>query len=307
MSANNSIVEFLGRSQILRDLPNDVLEAIAQAVKPLAVPQHTIILREGAVGDGLYIIRSGRVRVFRRAENRMEIDLAFPGPCETFGEMALLTGEPRSANAEALEETHLLVLAKDDFDRILREFPETSKIFVKEMRRWLLRDEKRLELEAHEAYRASRLSWLDFLVVIGISVVLAIIFNASNPNGVPLFPAVLDRGGIPSISPAAAMAEVQGGNTLILDAIPENFYQKRHIKGALNMPLPLFDIIYMMTFADEDKERNIVVYGGTISKHYDLELAEKLLLRGYQNVRSLEGGLEAWEKGGYPVEEKGKE
>ena len=57
---------------------------------------------------------------------------------------------------------------------------------------------------------------------------------------------------------------------------------------------------------DEDKDRKIVVYGGTISKHYDLELAEKLLLRGYQKVRILEGGLEAWEEKGYPVEEKAK-
>lgn len=307
MSENDSILEFLAKSPMFRDLPKAVLEAIAQAVRPMAVPLHAIVLHEGGVGDGLYIIRSGRVRIFRKAENRMEIDLAFPGPGEFFGEMALLTGEPRSANAEALEETHLLVLAKADFDRIMREFPDTSRMFIKEMRRWLLRDEKRLELEAHEAYRASQLSWLDLVVVIGISVILAIIFNTSNPNGISLFPAVPDRSSMPSISPAAAMAEVQGGNTLILDAMPENFYQQRHIKGALNMPLPLFDIIYMMTFPDEDKEKNIIVYGGTISKPYDLELAEKLLLRGFEKVRLLEGGLEAWEREGYPVEEKAKQ
>ena len=72
------------------------------------------------------------------------------------------------------------------------------------------------------------------------------------------------------------------------------------------MPLPLFDIVYVMTLADEDKEKKIIIYGGTISKHYDLELANKLLLRGYQNVRILDGGLAAWEEKGYPVEEKAK-
>ena len=72
------------------------------------------------------------------------------------------------------------------------------------------------------------------------------------------------------------------------------------------MPLGLFDIVYLMTFAEEDKERKIVVYGGTISKSYDLEVANKLLLRGYKNVRILEGGLGAWEGSGYPVEEKAK-
>lgn len=292
---------------MFRDLPADILDAIARAVRPLVVPPHAIILREGDPGDSLYIIRTGRVRIFRRGENQVEIDLSFSGPCQAFGEMALLTGEPRSADAEAMEETQLLVLAKDDFNRIMRDFPETSRVFIREMRRWLLRDEKRLELEAREAYKASLLSWLDFFVVIGISVLLAVIFNTSNPNGIPLFPAAPDRSKLLSISPAAAMAEVQGGNTLLLDAIPENFYQKRHIQGALNMPLPLFDIVYMMTLADEDKDRNIIVYGGTISKPYDLELAEKLLLRGYQEVKILEGGLDAWEEKGYPVEEKVKQ
>jgi len=174
------------------------------------------------------------------------------------------------------------------------------------LRRWLIRDEKLLELEAREAYRASRVSWLDFLVVIGISVVLAIIFNFSNPNAIPLFPAAADRASIPTISPAAAMTELQAGKALMLDAMPENFFQLRNIKGARNMPLPLFDIVYMMTLADEDKDRNIVVYGSTISRHYDLELAEKLLLRGHRNVRILEGSLPAWEQQGYPVEGKAK-
>jgi 3-mercaptopyruvate sulfurtransferase SseA len=58
-----------------------------------------------------------------------------------------------------------------------------------------------------------------------------------------------------------------------------------------------------MTFTKESKEKKIVVYGGTISKPYDLELANKLLLRGYENISILDGGLAAWEAKGYPVEE----
>ena len=115
------------------------------------MPPHTIISREGDPGDSLYIIRSGRVRIFGRNEKGSGDRPFHPGPGETFGEMALLTGEPRSADVEALEETHLMVLSKDHFDRILRDFPEISKVFVKEMRRWLLRDDERLELEAREA------------------------------------------------------------------------------------------------------------------------------------------------------------
>jgi CRP-like cAMP-binding protein/rhodanese-related sulfurtransferase len=306
MSENDSTVELLSRSRIFQQLPQGALDAIARAVRPLVLPPHTAIFREGDPGDSLYIISTGRVRIFRRADNEVEIDLSFPGPGEAFGEMALLTGEPRSADVEVLEEAHLLVLSKEDFDHVLRDFPDTSKVFFREMRQWLIRDEKRLEVEAQQAYQASRVSWLDFLVVIGISVMLAVIFNYSNPNAIPLFAELPDRSSFALITPSAAMGEVEKDSALILDARPENFYQKGHIKGAVSMPLPLFDIVYMMTLADEDKEKEIIVYGGTISKHYDLELANKLLLRGYQNIKILEGGLKAWEGKGYPVEEKTK-
>jgi rhodanese-related sulfurtransferase len=68
------------------------------------------------------------------------------------------------------------------------------------------------------------------------------------------------------------------------------------------MPLALFDLVYMMTLAEENKSKKIIVYGGTISRLYDLEVANKLILRGYKNTRVLEGGLSEWEKKGYPVE-----
>ncbi len=68
------------------------------------------------------------------------------------------------------------------------------------------------------------------------------------------------------------------------------------------MPLALFDIVYLMTFDGEDKTKKIIVYGRTISKLYDLEVANKLALRGYKNTKVLEGRLSDWEKKGYPVE-----
>jgi CRP-like cAMP-binding protein/rhodanese-related sulfurtransferase len=306
MTPNESIENILSKSHIFRDLPKDALEAICRAVQEKEVPRGTVIFREGDPGDSLYVLRSGRVRVFRKDEQGMQIDLSVQGPGESFGEMALLTGEPRSADVETLENSELLVIPREDFERILRDYPAISKAFVKEMRRWLLRDEKRLEMEVKEAYQASRVSWFDFLLVLGISAILAVIFNHSNPNALPLFPELPDRSSIGTVTPAEAREEVQQGEATLLDAMPENFFKKRHIKGAVNMPLSLFDIVYMMTFDEADKDRKIIVYGSSISKFYDLELANKLILRGHGNVKILEGGLPGWEEKGYPVEEKAK-
>jgi CRP-like cAMP-binding protein/rhodanese-related sulfurtransferase len=299
--------QVLARSPVFKELPQDALEAIAGAVQSLVVSSNSIILRQGDPGDCLYIIRSGSVRIFRRNEEGIHLDISIKGPGETFGEMALLTGEPRSADAETLGETHLMVLSKDQLDRIMREFPEISKVFAREMRRWLFNSEKRLEAQAREVQKSLRITWLDYVLIIAVSVILATIFNFSNPNGIPLFPGFLGRTSVPAIGPEAAYEEFQGRETLILDARPANFYQQRHIKGAVNIPLGLFDIVYLMTLAKEEKEKKIIVYGGTISKNYDLELADKLRLRGHEQVRVLEGGLAAWERKGYPVEEKRKE
>ncbi|HOV86742.1 MAG TPA: cyclic nucleotide-binding domain-containing protein [Syntrophobacteraceae bacterium] len=306
MAENENKGNRLKESTIFRGLPQEKLDEVARAVQNVVVPGNSLIFREGDPGDSFYIISSGRVRVFRRLGGDMETELSVLGPGDSFGEMALLTGEPRSADIETLEETHLMVLTKDQFDHILRDCPDISRTFVKEMRRWLLRDQELLEVEAREAYKATRLSWVDFLVVFAVSIVLALIFNSSNPNGIPLFPKFPDRASFPSVSPVEAMEAVQRGDALLVDAMPSNFFAKRHIQGAVNMPLALFDIVYMMSFAEEDKEKKIIVYGGTVSKLYDLEVANKLLLRGYSNVRILEGGLSAWEQNGYPVVEKAK-
>ena len=54
------------------------------------------------------------------------------------------------------------------------------------MSQWLLRDAKIIEKEVRQQYLAPRLSWFDFLLVIGVSVILTIVFNRANPSGIDL-------------------------------------------------------------------------------------------------------------------------
>ena len=290
------------KASILRDLPPEQIDELARSFQYRHVRPHEIIFKEGDQADAFYIIDSGRVRIFVRHENRMEREISLLGPGEHFGEVALLAAEPRTASAESLAETRLMVLSKERFDRLLRDYPDISRKIVREMRGWLIKDQEIIEEEADAVIKASRLSWFDFVLVIGVSVLLAVSFNMSNPYGIPLFPERPDP--VPSISAGAAMEDYRQGQTLIVDAMPGNFYELRHIKGAVNMPMALFDIVYLMNFSEGDKNKEIVVYGNTISRPYDLEIADKLMLMGYTDVKVLEGGLSAWEAMGYPVEQK---
>jgi rhodanese-related sulfurtransferase len=307
MSDNDNRKDDFTGSGVFGELPKEKWEEITHAVEKLTVAPRSIIFRQGDPGDCFYIITSGKVRVFRKDKDGLETQLSVLGAGESFGEMALLTGEARSANVETLEETGFMVLSKEQFERILKDYPKLSLSFVKQMSGWLLRDEKLIEKEAQQQYRAPRMSWFDFVLIIGVSLILMYVFNQSNPNGIPLFPKLLDKKSFSMISPAAAMEEMKKGETIVIDAGPANFYDQKHIKGAINMPLALFDIVYMMTFSgEEEKQKKIIVYGGTISKLYDYELAGILMNRGHKEVRVLEGGLSAWEKKGYPVEEEAK-
>jgi len=292
----------LAKVAIFAEIPEDALVEIGKVVEKRVVPAGTVIFRQGDPGDSLYIIDSGRVRVFKKGEEGVETELSQLGPGYSFGEMALFTGEARSANIEAVEETHLAVITSEQFDYILKNHPHVSYAFVKQMSKWLVRGETRLATEAQRQYHAPKLAWVDFLLIVGLSVLCALIFNQTNPNGVTLFPKTLLDETITTIAPSSAKARHEKGETLFVDAMPSNFYDKEHIAQAVNIPLNIFDIMYMMALSQEDKQKEIIVYGRTISKRYDEKLASKLVLRGHKNVQILEGGLSAWKKMGYPVE-----
>jgi len=315
MKENESEKKGVTDNGVFGQLPKEKWDELSRAMEDQVAARGTIIFREGDPGNRFFIIHSGKVRVFKTDAEGMETDLNLLGAGDSFGEMALLTGEPRSASVEAVEETRLKVLSREQFELILKDFPHISLAFVRQMSKWLARDEKIIgsllrdeRIIERELQQAHRMSWVDFLLVIGVSAILAIVFNKSNPNGIPLFPKFPDKKEISEISATQAMEEMRKGEAIIVDAGPEVFYEKKHIQEAISIPLSLFDIVYVMAFGEEERGKKIIVYGGTFSKLYDWELADKLLLRGHKDVKVLEGGMAAWEKEGYPVEaERGKE
>ncbi|WP_249865187.1 cyclic nucleotide-binding domain-containing protein [Paenibacillus konkukensis] len=94
--------------------------ALLQQFTQLSYRAGDILFEEGEFGDSLYIIMQGKTRIYLGSGNN-ETTLAILGEKEYFGEMALLTGDPRSASARAESDLVVLKLIKDSFDRILYE------------------------------------------------------------------------------------------------------------------------------------------------------------------------------------------
>jgi len=87
------------------------------------VPRGTTILNEGEVGDSLFAIVDGRVKVFIGDDEGREITLKLLGSGDFFGEMSLIDKQPRSASVSAMESTSLKVLSYQAFHDCLQSTP----------------------------------------------------------------------------------------------------------------------------------------------------------------------------------------
>lgn len=113
------VIELLRSMDLFAELPDDELSRVARMLKELKASENELIFQQGDVGDALYIVLNGRVRIATSDTFGREKVLAFYGPGEFFGDMAILSGEPRSATASASTDVRLLQLRKEDFDLLV--------------------------------------------------------------------------------------------------------------------------------------------------------------------------------------------
>ncbi len=111
---------------LFRELSDEDLAVIDDLSVEKVVPRSTVILTEGDLGDSLYAISSGRVKVFIGDQDGREIILKLLGPGDFFGEMSLIDKEPRSASVAAIESTTLKVLSHQAFQECLTRAPRIA-------------------------------------------------------------------------------------------------------------------------------------------------------------------------------------
>ncbi len=111
--------------RLLAGLSPGQLEDISRRLQPVRFRQGEVIVREGDAGAEMFFIESGRVRV-TRGEGARTLLLAELEAGDLFGEMALLTGSPRSATVLALSDVDLWVMSKADFDDVVTAYPNLA-------------------------------------------------------------------------------------------------------------------------------------------------------------------------------------
>ena len=97
------------------------------------------IFHQGDAGDCLFVVAEGLLKVFTVSEQGDDMVLATLRRPDTFGELAIIDGGPRSASVEALEPTVLLAISRSAFTRLVRQYPSLVDAVLKSVA-GLLRD-----------------------------------------------------------------------------------------------------------------------------------------------------------------------
>lgn len=120
------IREILAKSQFFSQLDEQSMEEVAAAATVMSVGRQAMVFFEGDQAHAIYIVGSGKVKVFKQSPDGKEQILMIAGVGESFAEAALFSGGRYPASAQALEECELVVMNRERFVGLMGKHPELA-------------------------------------------------------------------------------------------------------------------------------------------------------------------------------------
>ena len=130
---------------IFSDLNESELKDVENKFTSRSYPKNSMIILEEEFGDIVFIIIEGTIKITRVNDEGKEVILSLLGEGEIFGEMAIIDGEARSANALAQEPCELLAIQKNDFIALLRKNFKISLGLMSELAKRLRKSDQQIE------------------------------------------------------------------------------------------------------------------------------------------------------------------
>lgn len=138
-------IGYLSSIQVFRDLtPNELAEMDRQITMSTCRPGKIFYMPEDS-GEVLFLLKKGRVQLYRIAPNGKKLVVATLGAGSIFGEMSMVGQGMHNTFAEAVDECVLCVMSRSDVERLVREKPDVAFRFVEAMGERLSQLETRLE------------------------------------------------------------------------------------------------------------------------------------------------------------------
>ncbi len=125
--------EILRAVPLFSEFSDTEIDAIAALVSTRRHPGKMLIVQEGEMGDSMFIILKGSVKVSSYTTDGREVVLCLLGKGSFFGEMALLDAAPRSATVTTMEDTELGHIRQTDFARLMLQMPQLTRKLLAEI------------------------------------------------------------------------------------------------------------------------------------------------------------------------------
>ena len=125
-TARSKAAVMIESSSLFKGLPGDIIDKIAKLRVSRRLEPGAVLFRKGDAGDALYGVMTGRLRIHANAVDGRDALLNIMGPGDVFGEIALIDGLPRTADATAIDRVELMVLQRAEFLELVRRENELS-------------------------------------------------------------------------------------------------------------------------------------------------------------------------------------
>ena len=140
----------LDKVEIFDGLSQQELEALSASSIVRSYPKNTVIINENDHADSLYVIESGRVKVYCSDKNGKEFVMNTLTVGDYFGELALLDDDKRSASVRTMDKSGFCIIYKEDFNEVMEQHPNIAKTLISNLTRRvrkLTKDVKALALQ----------------------------------------------------------------------------------------------------------------------------------------------------------------
>ena len=123
----DDIRRYLASTALFRDLDESTFSSVEAELDRMTLDTGDTLMEQGALGDSLFVLVSGRLRVFVRSETGAEDAVGEISPGEAVGEMALISDEPRSATVRCIRPSLVVRLSRAGFERLEARHPQIMK------------------------------------------------------------------------------------------------------------------------------------------------------------------------------------
>src|SRR5512138_2826625 len=125
-STSHMTLEALRSVPLFASLDDDAATELRNLLKEKVVSGNTQLFNQGDKGDAMYLIESGRIKISIKDADNHDVTLAELAQGDFFGEMAIIDGRQRSADARVLEDARLAILSRDSFLSFVRSNPDVA-------------------------------------------------------------------------------------------------------------------------------------------------------------------------------------